>query len=384
MLFGSENGKKEAIKNMRIPLFIAHMGIGGAERVCVNLANEWNRLGHEVHISVLNLDNDINTHLLNQGIQVHSLGVSRLRYAFIPMLKYIKKYQPKFMFVFGNEMAVILNKMKQLHLISTPLIVRVLNNVEITLSKDDNISPIVEKYLKNAQKQLRDMHKVIAQCQGMETMLLKNKLVNPQNLLCIYNPVSGDLVEKTEKIRIPIEKRNPNREKQMVFIGRLEPQKNLTHLLQAFAKVYQKQPSLVLHLYGEGGQKEKLEKLAQDLGIFERISFKGTRKDMEQVYAAADMVVLSSEYEGMPNCLIEAIGCGVPVVSYDCPLGPKEIIVDGVNGYLVEYQNIEALAVGMEKCLSKVWKEDEIKATAEKFDVTYIAKKYLEIFEAIS
>lgn len=369
---------------MTIHLFIAHMGIGGAERVCVNLANEWNRLGHEVHLIVLNLDNDINTHLLAPEVQVHSLGVSRLRYTFLAMLKYIKKYHPKFLFIFGQEMAVILNKLKQLHLISTPLVVRVLNNVEITLSKEDHISPVVENYLKRTQKQLGEMEKVIAQCRGMEEMLLKNRLVASKDLICVYNPVSKDLIQKTEKLRIPAEERDQNRKKQIVFIGRLEPQKNLTHLFRAFALVYKKHPETILHLYGEGGQQEKLQKLAEELSIEKNIVFEGTRKDMEQVYAAADMVVLSSEYEGMPNCLIEAIGCGIPIVSYDCPLGPKEIIVDDVNGYLVEYQNIEALAKGMNQCLERVWKEPEIQATAEKFDVTYIAEKYLEIFESIS
>ena len=90
---------------MKIHIFIAHMGIGGAERVCVNLANEFAEMGNEVHIVVLNLDNDVNTHLLDSRVQVHPLGVSRLRYAAPAMLRYVKKYRPPFLFVFGNEMA---------------------------------------------------------------------------------------------------------------------------------------------------------------------------------------------------------------------------------------------------------------------------------------
>ena len=117
---------------MIIHIFIARMGIGGAERVCVNLANEFAAKGHEVHIVVLNLDNDVNTHLLDSRVRVHPLGVSRLRYAAPTMLRYVKKYRPPFLFVFGNEMAVILNKMRKLHLLNTPLVVRVLNNVNIS------------------------------------------------------------------------------------------------------------------------------------------------------------------------------------------------------------------------------------------------------------
>ena len=83
---------------MVIHIFIAHMGIGGAERVCVNLANEFAEMGNEVHILVLNLENDVNTHLLDSRVQVHPLGVSRLRYAAPAMLRYVKKYRPPFLF----------------------------------------------------------------------------------------------------------------------------------------------------------------------------------------------------------------------------------------------------------------------------------------------
>ena len=91
---------------MIIHMFIAHMGVGGAERVCVNLANEWASRGHEVNISVLNLKDDINTHLLDKSVKVHELGVSRLRYAALPMMRYIKKNKPGFIFVFGNEITI--------------------------------------------------------------------------------------------------------------------------------------------------------------------------------------------------------------------------------------------------------------------------------------
>ena len=123
---------------MKIHVFIAHMGIGGSERVCVNLANEWAK-DHEVHIVVLNLENDVNTHLLDERVKVHELGVGRLRYAAIPMLRYLKKYDPGFLFIFGTEMAVILDKLKKMRLVKTKLVVRILNNVNIS-GKQSGIS----------------------------------------------------------------------------------------------------------------------------------------------------------------------------------------------------------------------------------------------------
>lgn len=366
---------------MPIHIFIAHMGVGGAERVCVNLANEFVSQGQEVHVIVLNLDNDINTHLLDSHVHVHSLRVSRLRYSVLPMLKYIRHHHPDFLFIFGNEMAVILNKMKKFHLISTPLVVRVLNNVDITLSKEDHISPIVEGYLKKEQRQLHEAAHVIAQCNAMKDMLLLHGLVEKENLTTIYNPVSKDLIQKTLAIRCPLKERDSNRIKEIVFIGRIDPQKNLSHLLLAFAKVHRKMQKTRLRLIGDGNVTDIMQKLAIQLEIEDVVTFEGVRKDMEQVYATADVVALSSEYEGMPNCLIEAIGCGIPIVSYDCPLGPKEIVVNEENGYLVTYNKVEELAERLEEALLCDWNEDNIRQTAQKFNVTTIVEQYLEIFK---
>lgn len=369
---------------MKIHIFIAHMGIGGAERVCVNLANEFAKLGNEVHIVVLNLDDDVNTHLLDESVQVHPLGVPRLRYSALAMLRYVRKYRPPFLFVFGNEMAVILNKMRKLHLLNTPLIVRVLNNVNISLGKEDNVSPIVENYLKRAQKQLADMEHIIAQCDAMKEQLLGRGLVKSEQISRVYNPVSHALIQKTMEIREPFAKRDANRIREIVFIGRLDPQKNLPHLIEAFALLNKKMANTCLRLIGSGHLTETIKKLVEDKGLSESVYFDGVCKDMEKVYAKADMIVLSSEYEGMPNCLIEAIGCGIPIVSYDCPIGPREIVVDDVNGYLVKYNDINQLAEKMEECLLREWDEESICKTAEKFNVSYIAKEYLDLFEKVT
>ena len=136
-------------------------------------------------------------------------------------------------------------------------------------------------------------------------------------------------------------------------------------------------------MIGNGNLTESIKELADKKGLSNCVSFDGVCKNMENIYAKADMVVLSSEYEGMPNCLIEAIGCGIPIVSYDCPIGPREIVVDNVNGYLVQYNNINQLAERIIDGLNREWKEADIRKTAEKFDVSYIADEYLDLFEKV-
>ena len=177
----------------------------------------------------------------------------------------------------------------------------------------------------------------------MKEQLLEKKLVKQKQISRVYNPVSSDLIQKTMAIKVPFAKRDTNRIREIVFIGRLDPQKNLPHLIEAFALLSHKMPEIHLRLIGTGVLTESIMKMVEDNGLSERVSFDGIYKNMENVYAKADMIVLSSEYEGMPNCLIEAIGCGIPIVSYDCPIGPREIVVDDVNGYLVKYNDINEI-----------------------------------------
>ena len=368
---------------MTINIFIAHMGIGGSERVCVNLANEWAKQ-HDVHIVVLNLDNDVNTHLLDNRVHVHELGVSRLRYAAIPMFRYIRKYKPKFMFVFGMEMAVILNKLKKLRLTDTKLIVRVLNNVNISLVKEDDVSPIVENYLKKAQSQLEDMDMVISQCNAMGKMLLGNGTVSEDKLRVIYNPVSTELIKCVDNKRLRVTHSENVSGNRITYIGRVDPQKQPDQLIEAFAMIRERIPDATLRIVGDGHLMEQTRKQVKDLEIDEAVIFDGIRKDMDNVYCDTDVVILCSQYEGMPNALIEAIGCGIPVVSYDCPIGPAEIIEDGVNGFLVEQDNIEMLAQKTVLALKQSWDADIIKSTCRKFDPVKIATQYEEVFEWIT
>ncbi len=366
---------------MQIHVFIAHMGIGGAERVCVNLANEWARQGHEVHIVTLNLDGDINTQNLTDSVEVHTLGVSRLRYSFIPMWRYIRKNKPGFMFVFGNEMAIIIEKLRSLHMVNVPVVVRVLNNVNISLAKEDGISPAVEAYLKKAQKNLTKMQHVVAQCEAMGTQLTDRGLASNDRLSVIYNPVSRDLCNKVIALRASVQGRD---KKEITFIGRIDPQKNPFDLLKAFAKVHKADPDTVLRFVGGGVLTDAVSDEAKTLGVDDSVIFDGIRSDMENIYATADVIALSSDYEGMPNCLIEAIGCGIPIVSYDCPIGPSEIVEDDVNGYLIPMGDVDALADGLKRALNKSWDKNAIISTCDKFGVEKIAEQYIDIFEKVS
>lgn len=132
-------------------------------------------------------------------------------------------------------------------------------------------------------------------------------------------------------------------QKQIVSIGRLTDQKNYLHLLKAWEKISHQLPEWKLCIYGEGEHKTLLVDYIK-ANKLENVSLNGATSNVQHVYESSDFFVMSSKYEGLPMVLIEAQSFGLPIVSYDCPNGPSDIIKDKVNGYLVENQNVDQLA----------------------------------------
>ncbi|ELX04802.1 glycosyltransferase family 4 protein [Acinetobacter baumannii] len=139
-----------------------------------------------------------------------------------------------------------------------------------------------------------------------------------------------------------------NNSKQIVTIGRLTDQKNYIHLLQAWNKICQTIPDWQLNIYGEGEHQEILQDYIKQQSL-KNVSLKGSTSNVKEVYEQSSFFVMSSKYEGLPMVLIEAQSFGLPVVSYNCPYGPSDVIRDSKNGFLVEDQNVDELAAAILK-----------------------------------
>jgi GalNAc-alpha-(1->4)-GalNAc-alpha-(1->3)-diNAcBac-PP-undecaprenol alpha-1,4-N-acetyl-D-galactosaminyltransferase len=137
----------------------------------------------------------------------------------------------------------------------------------------------------------------------------------------------------------------------LLGVGRLDPQKGFDLLLHAFAEVAADFPEWDALILGEGAERPSLELMGRALGIADRLSLPGPVRDVEGFMTQSDLFVLSSRYEGFPNALLEAMACGLPVISTDCPTGPKEIIQDGANGLLVPVNDVPALAKAMRQLM---------------------------------
>lgn len=168
----------------------------------------------------------------------------------------------------------------------------------------------------------------------------------------------------------------------IMAMGRLEHTKGFDLLIQAFALCAAKYPACSLVILGEGNEREELMALTRELGLAGRVSMPGSVRDPLKLLHQADIFVLSSRYEGFPNALLEAMACGLPVVSFDCPTGPRNIISDGVDGVLIPPEDVQALATAMKRLLSDEAKRRCLASRAVEVAERFGVEKVMGMWEA--
>lgn len=167
-----------------------------------------------------------------------------------------------------------------------------------------------------------------------------------------------------------------NRKKEIVSVGRFTYEKNYPLLLKAFRRITEKKEDYILKIYGKVDESLGLRRLAEELGIVEKVLFMGQVDDILERIKDASVFVLSSVSEGMPNALMEAMALGLPVVATDCPPGgPRQLIQNGENGLLVENQNEAALADAVLKILSDENLSQKLSKNARKITEEYSKEK---------
>lgn len=190
---------------------------------------------------------------------------------------------------------------------------------------------------------------VIAISQGVARDLANCVPAVAGKISVVYN--AGMDARLLELARAPLDRPRPAG-RLIVNCGRLTRQKDQATLLSAFAAV-KGQPAPELWILGEGEERPGLERLSRELGVSSRVTFLGFQSNPYPFLAAADVFVLSSRWEGFANVVVEALACGTPVVSTDCPYGPSEILAGGEFGRLVPVADAAGLSRAVEATLAE-------------------------------
>ena len=220
---------------------------------------------------------------------------------------------------------------------------------------------------------------IITVSNGVKEELAIHTGLPPQKITTIYNPlltkkIKGKSLEVINHPWFQKEDSTPI----ILGVGRLVPQKDFSTLIKAFSRVRRSRPAHLV-IIGEGRQRSEFTTLAQSLGIEKDIWMPGFFDNPYAFMSKASMLVLSSIYEGLPNVLIEALACGCPIVSTDCPSGPSEILEKGKFGTLVPMGDIHALAQAIHHTLNNPPNRNDLPLRAADFDIEKVSRQYLDV-----
>jgi len=374
-----EKVKKNRDNNRKALFLIPNLSGGGAERVMSNLLNYFSSEFKVITVFFNNnhvypLPNDCKDYYLDNDLP--RIGFVKKLMRIIYLRNVIKKEKPD----------VALSFLTNLYLITSAIFPRRLN-VKLIISERNTISYIL-KYSKNKMIKkiiLKILYKkvdnIIAVSKGVKEDLMKTFNLPPKKIKVIYNPHDIDKLQELSREQIDhpwlVDKKYPV----IINVGSLTYKKGQDILLKAFKIVSEKIESRLIIL-GDGPLLKQLKDLAKELGIENKVDFAGFQKNPFAFIARSDVFVLSSRWEGFPNVLIEAMACGVPVISTDCHSGPNEVINNYENGILVRVENIQQLVDAINLLLTDKKLMLKIKTncikSVEYLDKKKITKEYLK------
>jgi len=343
---------------MRILLITPSLGFGGAERVLTLLTKSLLDKGHQVTLMVLNGANDSAYEVENVKIWNYK-RVSRA----IPAL---------FFFLLRNRFDVVFASARNLNYYLA--IFRKLGIIRRLVIRDNSISSVMSKYVPERQKKFMQIlapsygwaDRIICQSQDMLNDIHASIDIPSRKLVLINNPANPN-------IKPVFGSRCKGK---LITVARLSQEKGFDRLLTLLKNL---QGDWEFNIYGDGPLKRELEDRVLQLGLEQRVFFKGTTHNVDLVLNEADIFITGSYVEGFPNSVLEAILCGVPAVAFNCLGGMKEIIDHGVNGFLVETP--EEFIEALNESLSRDWPRNEISAkAATKFGYERIMQKYEDVF----
>ncbi|MBA2920500.1 glycosyltransferase [Sphingomonas sp. MAH-20] len=366
---------------MRILVPLHSFEPGGVERVALRLAAAWAPAGSQPHIVLGRSDGIARSAAPPLAYDVLERGaISTAAFETLWMIARlpgrIRATRPDVLFCAGNSYAVVGAVVKLLLGRRCPPIVLKVSN---DLARAD-LHPLVRPFYRQwLRLQGRLIDRFVGLAEPMRDEIARAMRVAPDRIAIVDNPVlSRAELDRLAAQRDAIERSGAGR--RFLAVGRLVPQKRFDLLLGAFARIGRAGDRLAI--LGDGPERARLETLAQTLGIWDRVDLPGHVEPVGPWLVGSDCFVLSSDYEGVPAVLVEALAAAVPIVTTDCGVSIRSLLDDGRLGSIVPVRDEAALAAAMDAAPAA--RPAEARARAARFTVERGAAEYLGLFRAVT
>jgi glycosyltransferase involved in cell wall biosynthesis len=360
---------------MKLLIYLSSMKLGGAERVAATLANYWAM--HGIDVTVLTLSADPDFYELDPRINRKTLDMqsdssnvlialfknfSRIR----ALRSELKTAQPDIV------LALMTSSIVYLGLASVGLGIKTIG-AEHTYPANPSIGRFWNFIRKHT---FRFLDAIVALTSEGEAWLREH--TSSKKVVTIPNPAVWPLPSYAPLLALP-----PKNRRVLLTVGRLVVEKGFDLLIDAFSRIAQKHQDWELIIVGEGEERIALESKIQSYGLQNQVFLPGRAGNVGDWYQHADLFVMSSRVEGFPNVLVEAMSFGLAAVSFDCNTGPRDIIIPGNNGLLVEAGDIDALGNALDRVMADDGLRRQLGDQATLVKDTFSIKKVTSIWQAL-
>ena len=365
------NGSVGPDKKPIISVFLPDLRPGGAEAVHVALARAWLDFGADVEFVLMQKQGELLADIPS-SVGLKNLKVRRIRGSIFPLVDYLRDRRPD-VFVaamwpltFVGALAIKLSRVKSIFVVSEHTL----------LSEAYRSHSAVHKLVLRITTAIayRWAANVVAVSKAVAENLADVSGLPSSRFSVIYNPAARGVASVPVSVR-----KDRDRRVTVITVGTLKKSKNHALLLRAF-KLLPDSLGAQLIILGEGSMRKDTEQLVADLNLTAKVHLPGYSSDPYQYLHQSDLFVLSADYEGFGNVLVEALECGLPVVSTDCKGGPREILDNGRYGELVPTGDPSALARAMAKAINNPPLPSIQNERAQFFTVEKSARSYYDLF----
>ena len=378
------NGVNDGLRH--IAIYIYGPSGGGATRRTLTLAGGFAKRGHRVDLVVVDAAGPLAGDL-PEGVRLVALDSALIRLAgrkrrrrikasSFALARYLWRERPDVLLSAANHVHLTAVIAARLSHSPVRIVLRISNHLTGSHLGDSKRQRPVR--LRFARLVYGRADAAIAVSQGIADDIVEHTALSREQVCAVTNPTYTPEIESAAVAPLDHAWLSAGSPPLLLAAGRLAPAKDFATLLRAFARVRARRP-VRLVILGEGGQRRTLEQQLHELGIEADVELHGFVDNPFVWMSRASLFVLSSAWEGSPGVLVEAMACGCPVVSTDCPSGPDEILDGDRYGRLVPVGDDAALADAIAATLDATIDREDLRARAREFDVDRAVERYLDV-----